>query len=101
MVTINVLNHVEGCYSNNDGYVILNLIKNAFKDGKKVTVSFEGVNDVTSSFINSAFIELLNWYDFNHIRSNLHFTNSTKQINSTIKHRFQFETTQKKDVIMA
>ncbi|MEB9549522.1 STAS-like domain-containing protein [Bacillus cereus] len=101
MVTINVLNHVEGCYSNDDGYVILNLIKKAFKDNKQVTVSFEGVNSVTSSFVNSAFIELLNWYDFNFIRSNLHFTNSTKQINSTIKHRFQFETSQKKEVMMA
>ncbi|AVR33460.1 STAS-like domain-containing protein [Bacillus cereus] len=100
MVTINVLNHVERCYSNDDGYTILNLIKTAFENNEKVTISFEGVTSATSSFINSALIELLGSYDFDYIRSNLHFINTTKQINSIIKSRFQFETTKKKEVVM-
>lgn len=99
MVTINVLDHVKQCYSNNDGNIIQTEIRRAFAKKEKVIVSFTGVTSLNSSFVNSAFIELLNPYDFEYIRSNLKFKNSTRQINDIIKRRFQFEADKKKELL--
>ncbi|MCU5745073.1 STAS-like domain-containing protein [Bacillus cereus] len=99
MVTINVLDHVERCYSNDDGYTILNEVKKAFLSNQKVTLSFIGATSATSSFVNSALIELLEDYSFDYIRSNLQFVNTNKQINDIIKSRFRFETNKKKEAL--
>jgi len=90
-MVINVLDHVERCYSNADGEVILSLIQPLLFRGNRVTVSFAGVDSVPSSFVNSAFIPLLEDFSFDFIRKHLHFSNSTKQINQMIKGRFEFE----------
>jgi len=71
MGVIRVLDHVRHCYSNADGLVIQAVIKQQFDLGNKVVLSFEGVDSVSSSFINSAFIELLDFYDFEFIKKNL------------------------------
>lgn len=91
MVMVNVLDYVQSCYTSDDGTRILELILNAFRRNEKVVVSFEGVNSVTSSFVNAAFIALLDRYSFDEIRQNLTFSNSTKQINDLLKKRFEFE----------
>ncbi|MCM3404270.1 STAS-like domain-containing protein [Cytobacillus oceanisediminis] len=101
MVFINILDHVEKCYSNADGDVIYYEIKKAFDHNSPVTVSFKGVTSLNSSFVNSAFIELLNDFDFSYIRQNLKFTNSTAQINSIIKNRFSFEVNKKNRLAVA
>ncbi|HDR8449565.1 STAS-like domain-containing protein [Bacillus cereus] len=99
MVNINVLDHVERCYSNDDGKVIQDLIKKAFMQNEKAVVSFQGVTALNSSFVNTAFIELLNDYDFSYIRKHLTFANSTAQINTTIKNRFNFEVNERKNLV--
>lgn len=90
-MVIKVLDHTKFCYTNDDGERILNLVKPYMDKGEKITVSFEGVDSITSSFVNSAFIELLGAYPFEYIRSNLTFLNTTKNINTIIKNRFKFE----------
>lgn len=89
-MVIEVLNHVERCYSNDDGTVIFNIIKNALGNGEHVTVSFKGVNSITSSFTNSAFIELIKSYDITFVKKNLTFINSNRSINMMIRDRFDF-----------
>lgn len=90
-MVINIKDHVERCYSNEDGKIILDLIKKSFEDGETATLSFAGINSVTSSFTNTAFIELLKEYEFNYIKKNLRFIDSNKLINDMIKSRFTFE----------
>ncbi|MGH0614890.1 STAS-like domain-containing protein [Bacillus cereus] len=96
MVNINVLDHVARCYSNDDGKIIQDLIRKAFAQNEKAVVSFKGVTALNSSFVNTAFIELLNDNDFNFIRKHLGFSNSTPQINAMIKNRFNFEVNERK-----
>lgn len=98
-MVINILDHVERCYSNTDGDIILSLIKPKITDGQQVTISFNGVDSVPSSFVNSAFIALLDDFPFDYIRSHLKFTNTTKQINEMIKNRFSFEVNERKKLI--
>nr|WP_179959078.1 DUF4325 domain-containing protein [Streptococcus mutans] len=59
--------------------------------GEEVRVSFEGVSYVSTSFVNSAFIHLLENFIFNTIKAKLSFIKSTIQINKLIKERFVFE----------
>ncbi|MFI2132926.1 STAS-like domain-containing protein [Lysinibacillus fusiformis] len=89
-MVIEILDHVERCYSNDDGNVIFLLINKAFNQGEHVTVSFSGVNSITSSFTNSAFIELIKEYDISYVKQHLSFVNSNKSINTMIKDRFDF-----------
>lgn len=88
---IKVTDLVEKTTYNSDGEVVYNYIRNLLDNGEQVIVSFEDIHALNSSFINSAFIELLENYSFEHIRNNIKFTNSTKQINSLILKRFHDE----------
>jgi hypothetical protein len=91
LVNLRVKDLVDQVYSNDDGMVVYNELKNHLGNDNQVTVSFDEICALNSSFINSAFIELLNDYDFRFIKKNIRFINSTKQINDMIKSRFAFE----------
>ena len=95
-MVINIAKYVDHCYSNSDGDIIFNLIIREMKRGRKITLSFQAIDGVSSSFVNSAFIPLLEYYDFDFVRAHLSLTNSTKQINEMIKDRFSFEVSRKK-----
>jgi hypothetical protein len=99
--TISVFDLVGRGYSNDDGYVIQQQIKKEFSSNKKVVVSFLNIDGVTSSFVNTAFIELLNDYNFAYIKQNLSFIDSKKQINGMIKDRFNFEVNRRKNLVKA
>ncbi len=96
-MVVKVEDHVPHCYSNEHGRVIRDQIKPPLLGGKEVTVSFEGFDSVSSSFVNSAFVELLNSLDFSEIRERLDFSDSNRQINRTIKRRFSFEVNERVD----
>lgn len=91
MVLINVNKQLENHYTNDDGDKLFNMIVSTFENGDRVELSFEGIDAVNSSFVNSAFIALLDIYPFDIIRKNLVFKNTNKQINSLILNRFKFE----------
>ncbi|MCM3411213.1 STAS-like domain-containing protein [Metabacillus litoralis] len=96
---VRAIDHVERCYSNDDGLVIKLIISNLFERNEKVVFSFQGIDGVTSSFVNTAFIELLHDYSFNFIKENLTFVNSNTQINRMIRDRFNFEVKRRKNMI--
>lgn len=93
--------HVDQCYSNADGEVIKQQLMHNFNNNERVIVSFHGVDSASSSFINSAFIDLLENYDFSFIKSHLGFIDTNKTINEAIKRRFSFEVNRKNGLIKA
>lgn len=96
MVTLSIKELISDFANNNvSGQILFNNIKDHLDEQESVLVSFEGISELSSSFVNSAFVELLSFYDFEYIKSNLKFTHSTKQINNLIKNRFQFEMNKK------
>ncbi|EIJ79101.1 hypothetical protein PB1_16129 [Bacillus methanolicus PB1] len=101
MVLVQISNHVGRCYSNEDGKIIKDILKSHLDKGHNITVSFKDIDGVTSSFVNTAFIELLNEYEFDFIKKSIRFVNSTKQINDMIKDRFLFEVNRRKNLIIA
>lgn len=99
MGLIRIIDHVNQCYSNNDGEVIFRLISANFNQGEKVIVSFRDIDSASSSFINSAFIDFLETYSFDFIKTNLIFVDSNKTINDVIKRRFSFEVNNRKKLV--
>lgn len=93
MVTIQVKAHIPYCDTNEQGEKIFDLINRAFAGGQDVTLSFEGIEDTTTSFINSAFVQLLDRYSLQVIKSRLRIVRSTRQINSLIRDRMNFAAT--------
>ena len=78
--------------TNDDGDILFEILKKNLDDGNKVVVSFEGIHGLNSSFVNSAFIQLLDLYSFDFIKQNIGFESTNKQINKLILSRFAFET---------
>lgn len=90
-MVIKILDYVPQCYTRGDGEIISNVITDCLMKGDKAIVSFAGVYGVPSSFINAAFISLLDDFPFDEIRARVTFIHSTRQINEIIKKRFDFE----------
>lgn len=96
-MVIKVLDIVDKCQTNADGYRVYVVLKKAILDSKdKINVSFSGVDSVPSSFVNSAFIQLLDDLSFDVIKARIGFIDSNSQINGMIKKRFQDETSHSK-----
>lgn len=100
-LVIKIRNHVEHCYSNEEGKIIKDVISPYLRNEEKVKISFDGVRGVTSSFVNTAFIELMDEFEFESIKNTLQFIDTTSQINKMIKDRFSFEVKKRKDLVNA
>lgn len=95
MVHIRIIDVLDSYYTNDDGDKLFAIIINKLSSGNSVEVSFEGIDSVNSSFVNSAFIRLLDSYTFDEVRKKLSFTNTNRQINLLILNRFKFEVEKK------
>lgn len=90
-MVIRALDLVRQCYTQEDGQKVFEELFPRLERGEKIELSFDGVETVPSSFINTSLIRLLDRIPFETIKSNLRFVHTTKQINEMIKTRFTFE----------
>lgn len=70
-MVIKVFDHVRQCYSADDGAVIGRILREAFGKGDKVVLSFAGISDVTSSFVNASIVAQLDAYSADWVKSHL------------------------------
>ena len=89
MVILKTSDYVKKCYDNGDGEAIFAKLKplliSAKKTQDKIAVSFQGFDFVTSSFVNSAFVQLLNHFDLDDITNHITIIDSNKSINHAIR----------------
>ena len=95
MVHIKIVDVLNSYYTNDDGDKLFDIIVSKLSSGNSVEISFEEIDSINSSFVNSAFIRLLDLYTFDEIRKKLSFTHTNKQINLLILNRFKFEVEKK------
>ena len=91
MVVVRVLDHVDHAYNSTDGQMVYDQVLPYMQRNEVVFVSFDGIDSLPSSFVNAAFIQLLDTFSFDKIKELLRFTSSTQQINEMIRSRFSFE----------
>lgn len=75
-VIINVVKVVGDsiCVTDDDGKKVYDVIVDALHNGKKVKISFKGVTDLTSAFLNNAIGKLYGNFDETFIKSKLSVT---------------------------
>lgn len=79
-VIINVLKVVGDsiCVTDEDGKKVYYVINDALSDRKKIIISFDGVTDLTSAFLNNAIGQLYGNFDEAFIKSKLSVTDMSK-----------------------
>lgn len=88
-MVIRVRDAVSKCATFEDGVVLRGQIESALSQSATVEVSFEGVFAVSSSFVNGAFVRLLDSYDLKTVRKRLRIVQSTPLINDLIKSKLK------------
>ena len=79
-VIINVVKVVGDsiCVTDEDGKKVYDVINNALSDGKKIIISFDGVTDLTSAFLNNAIGQLYGNFDEAFVKSKISVTDISK-----------------------
>lgn len=90
-MVIRALDVVDSASTGDQGHALYLKLRFALSNPDAVTLSFDGISVATSSFVNAAFVELLDVYGYAAIKSRLRITNSSKQINDLIKSRLSRE----------
>ena len=66
------------CVTDGDGKKVYDAINHGLSDKKKIIISFDGVTDLTSAFLNNAIGQLYGNFDEILIKSNLSVTDISK-----------------------
>lgn len=86
-MVIHVTDHLSGCATNEDGELLLALVEDEFAREGFATVDFHGVIYTTTSFVNSAFVPLLDRMPLDDIKKMLKIVRAYPQITSMIRER--------------
>ena len=78
---------VEACDSTVQGQKIYEVISSDLFAGRDVTLDFAGVHGMTSSFLNSAFIPLLDKVPFSAVKAHMHVRNANRQVSNMLRDR--------------
>lgn len=85
LTTIPVRAILAGCDTNDQGAALQALMAQGLAAGKIVTVDFAGVPNVTSSFVNTAFVDLLDDVPYVTFKARLRIVHANRQICTIIK----------------
>lgn len=77
------------------GVAVYATIVEAMRRGGKVTVDFEGIMNITSSFANTAFVPLLDEFSFGTIKARLVVRGANRQIANMLRDRMSKESERK------
>lgn len=74
------------CVASDDGEKVHNAICHTLDEGKKAVLSFKGVEDLTTVFLNAAIGQLYGKFKEEKLRTLLAVTNASEQDLDTLKH---------------
>jgi hypothetical protein len=87
-MVIRIRDFVSAANTAEEGEIVFSRLRGGLSRQKSaIIVSFEGIQTATSSFVNAAFVELLEKFSYADLKARLKVTNSTRQINDMIKMR--------------
>ena len=89
VILVNAL--IDAAVSEDDGAIVFKRLREALETHEIVTLSFSGLKTATTSFVNTAFVPLLDSYTFSEIKLRVKVIESTRQINHMIKWRLETE----------
>lgn len=84
-MVVQVLDIVDSCDTFEEGAMVRDAIRAELSRDGQATVAFTDVSYATSSFVNGAFVGLLDEYDLDTIKEKLSIIRSHGQINDLVK----------------
>jgi STAS-like domain of unknown function (DUF4325) len=84
-MVIRALDHVRHCNTAAEGIVINKVLRRELARSELVELSFDGVFDVPSSFVNTAIVSLLEDHDEEYIKRHLKVSSATRQIADMVR----------------
>ncbi len=88
---ITIKSLITDCSTQESGEKIKNMILLGFNNKELVVISFDKIIAVSTSFINTAFIDLLNEYSYEYLKANLKIIKANNSIRNLITRRFRKE----------
>jgi uncharacterized protein DUF4325 len=86
---IRMVDIAPGANTADEGSRLFEILDRALRTPGTVTISFDGIQTATPSFVSTAFVALLDDFSYEDLTSRLRVTNSTRQINDMIKTRLE------------
>lgn len=86
-MVMNVKKLVSGCDTNDQGNVIYKYVASNLRENKPVSLDFSDVSNVTSSFVNSSFVQLVDDFGYDTVRTLLALKSVNSQIGNMLKDR--------------
>ena len=90
-MVIFVASLVTSCDTNDQGDIVRRAILHGLASSDSISLDFAGVSNVTSSFVNSALLDLSPDFDLATIKSRVQIKRVNRQIGTMIKDRFNSE----------
>ena len=90
-MVITVRKIVAACDTYDQGTVLRGVLLSHIQEHGSVVVSFEGVSNATTSFVNAAFVEMLRHMSFDDFKRRVQITRAHRQVAGMIKERMLFE----------
>jgi hypothetical protein len=90
-MVIEVRRHLSGCDTNEQGDILFELMKEQLEAQARVEVSFLDMLSASSSFVNSAFVPLLETMSFDDVKRQVRIIQANPQIADMIRKRMAFE----------
>lgn len=82
---LRVLDIVPQCYTSEDGNIVAKRVMLHLDRGENVRLSFTGVSDTPSSFINSSIVSVISKYGLASIRNRFVVADANRQIADMIR----------------
>lgn len=86
-MVMNVKKLVSGCDTNDQGNVVYKYVALNLRENKSVSLDFSGVSNVTSSFVNSSFVQLVDDFGYDTVRTLIALKGVNSQIANMLKDR--------------
>lgn len=90
-MVISVKTVSEYADTNAQGDLLFDAMYQEISSNEDVMIDFQGISNVTSSFVNSSFVRLLEVLDFSAIQKRVQISGANRQIATMIKSRMHFE----------
>ncbi|MFT6651975.1 MAG: hypothetical protein ACJAYH_001434 [Celeribacter sp.] len=84
---LNVLDVVYACNTTDEGVAVFDAIASSLKGAQPVKVDFAGVTNVTSSFVNSSFVLLIETFGYEKFKQYVSVSGANRQVAHLIMDR--------------
>lgn len=86
-MVIFIRNIVDGCDTNAQGVIVRAVLDSQLRDSNPVVLDFSGIFNVTSSFVNTAFVDFIDDHGFDQFKKLVSLKNVNRQVGSMVTSR--------------